>query len=76
MWLRLPDGTAFNLSTARTLKVGSARHDSTNWALVAELPGGEDVVLSEYHSPQAAQEAQNRVLKALKGEERILDLSQ
>ena len=75
MWLRLPDGTVFNLNAARVLKVGSAGGDSANWALLAELPGGEDVVLSEYHSPQAAQEAQNRVMKALKGEERILELT-
>jgi len=75
MWLQLPDGTVFNLNTAKSLKVGSVAGHSENWALLAEMPTGEDVVLVEYHSPQGAQRAQDEIVKALKHGKTCLDLT-
>ncbi|MFQ5733428.1 MAG: hypothetical protein ACE5KM_15935 [Planctomycetaceae bacterium] len=74
MWLQLSDDTTFNLSIAQALKVGSAGGSSENFALVAELPGGEEVVLAEYHLPQAAQQALEQVNQALKDGTRLVKL--
>ena len=74
MWLQLPEGTAFNLDRAQALKVGSGTGTSENFALVAELPGGEEVILAEYHLPQAAQQVYEQVVQALKDGTRLYRL--
>ena len=74
MWLELPEGTAFNLDRATVLKVGSGSSASENFALVAELTPGEEVVLAEYHLPQAAQQAYEQVVQALKDGKRLFRL--
>jgi hypothetical protein len=66
MWLQLPEGTVFNLNSAQALKVGSGSGSSQNFALVAEMPGGNEIVLAEYHLPQAAQQVYEQVVQALK----------
>jgi hypothetical protein len=71
MWLQLPEGTAFNLDRAQALKVGSAAGGGQNFALVAEMPGGEEIVLAEYHLPQAAQQGYEQVVQALKDGTRL-----
>lgn len=74
MWLQLPDGSAFNLNAARSVKVGSAPGENDNFALVAEMPDGEEVALLEFHLPQAAQKTLETVVQALKDETRFLKL--
>lgn len=74
MWLQLSNGSTFNLNSARAIRVGSAGGETSEWALLAEMPSGEDVVLAEYHSPQGAQKAHEEVVKALKGEARLMEL--
>lgn len=75
MWLILSNGSTFNLNTARAIRVGAAGGTSDEWALLAEMPNGEDIVLAEFHSPQGAQKTHDEVIKALKTETRMLDLS-
>ncbi len=74
MWLQLPDGSVFNTNTARCIKVGSAQGENENFALVAEMPNGDDFSLIEFHLPQAAQQALENVVQALKDETRFLKL--
>ena len=73
MWLQLSDGSTFNLSTARAVKVGSGT-TGENFALVAEMPDGQECVLAEFHLPQAAQQAYEQVNRALKDGTRLLAL--
>lgn len=75
MWLNLSNGSTFNLNTARAVRVGPAGGSSDEWALLAEMPNGDDVVLAEFHSPQGAQKAHDEVVEALQAETRMLDLS-
>jgi hypothetical protein len=74
MWLQLPEGTVFNLDRAQALKVGSGSGASENFALVAEMPGGEEVILAEFHSPQTAQQVYEHVVQALKDGTRLYRL--
>jgi len=74
MWLQLPEGTTFNLDRAQALKVGSGAGGTQNFALVAEMPGGEEIVLAEYHLPQAAQQVYEQVVQALKDGTRLYRL--
>jgi hypothetical protein len=74
MWLQLPEGTAFNLDRAQALKVGSGAGASENFALVAEMPGGEEIILTEFHSPQTAQQVYEHVVLALKDGTRLYRL--
>lgn len=75
MWLQIAEDTTFNLQSARAIKVGSAGSSSENFALVAELPDGDEVILAEFHLPQAAQQALTRINRALKDGTRFLDLT-
>ncbi len=76
MWLKLPEGNTFNTAVARSVKVGSAgESDDANWAVIAEMPTGEDIVLAQYHLPQKAQDAFDAILKGFKHGSTYLDLS-
>jgi len=73
MWLQLPEGSTFNLASARALKVGSGT-SGDNFAVVAEMPDGEDVILAEYHLPQAAHQVHEEITRALKDGKRLFTL--
>ena len=75
MWLKLPEGTTFNTAVARSLKIGTAGGADDNWAIIAELTHGEEVVLCQYHLPQAAQNDFEKILQAIKQGETFLDLA-
>ena len=73
MWLQISEDTTFNLGIARAVKIGSGA-SGENFALVAELTGGEEVILAEFHMPQAAQDALERVNRALSDGTRVFTL--
>jgi hypothetical protein len=76
MWLKLTDGNTFNTAVAQCVKVGSAGDsEDANWAVIAEMPAGDDVVLAQYHLPQAAQEGLEKILHGLEHGKRFLDLT-
>lgn len=75
MWLKLPEGSTFNTAVARSVKVGPAdESEDANWALIAEMPVGNDVVLAQYHLPQQAQDAFDSILKGFRQGTTFLDL--
>ena len=75
MWLKLPEGRTFNTAVARSLKIGTAGGADDNWAVIAEMPDGEDIVLAQFHLPQAAQDAFDTILASLKRGATYLDLT-
>lgn len=76
MWLKLPEGNTFNTAVAHSVKVGSAGDsEDANWAVIAEMPTGDDVVLAQYHLPQKAQDAFDAIVKGFEQGATFLDLT-
>ncbi len=76
MWLKLPEGNTFNTSMALCVKVGSAGDsEDANWAVIAELPSGDDIVLAQYHLPQKAQDAFDSIIDGFQRGASFLDLT-
>jgi hypothetical protein len=74
MWVKLADGPVFNAASARAIKVGPAGSAEGNWAIIAEMPNGEEIPLAEYHLPQTAQASHEIVVENLKLGMRFMEL--
>ncbi len=76
MWLKLPEGNTFNTAVARSVKVGSAGvSEDANWAVIAEMPSGDDIILAQYHLPQKAQDAFDSIVDGFRQGATFLDLT-
>lgn len=75
MWLQLRNEEVINLANATTIRFGGLEGTPDNeWDLVAGLPDGSERKLAEFHCPQTAKAAYDRVMDGLKNGTRVLSM--